>query len=170
MFSRKLVIETGVVVFDRCDQLFETEAGFDKSCIMGKARSMGVWPGYHGLCCLNFLLSLVSPPDSWKHKAILAEYPFKFVCSQFCLWMWLSIESCPTSLLLSLTANWKRTSPSRGVLCHQQTGLFWLVLHSEFSLSHACARSHTNTHCRQTTIVGKLCVVAGVKLCYNWSK
>lgn len=46
------------------------------------------------------------------------------------------------------TANWKRTSSSRGVLCHQQTGLFRLVLHGEFSLSHAGERPPLLFLCR----------------------
>lgn len=46
------------------------------------------------------------------------------------------------------TANWKRTSSSRGVLCHQQTGLFRLVLHGEFSLFHAGKRTPLLFLCR----------------------
>lgn len=55
---------------------------------------------------------------------------------------------CPMILwFLPLTADWERTSTSGGVLCHQQTGLFWLVLHGEFSLNlephiHACMCTH----------------------------
>ena len=54
---------------------------------------------------------------------------------------------CRDNLLLSLPAEWERTSPPRSLLRHQPARLFWLVLQGDLIFvffTHALTHTHTS--------------------------